>query len=85
MGSSPYQLPPNVTVTSFNTGGIPNTQRTIVPTNIPNERDNVVIASIGAKFLQKNGVTWVANALIPIISGGVQPNAALTFGVEYTR
>jgi len=85
VGSSPYQLPPNVTVTSFNTGGIPNTQRTIVPTNIPNERDNVVIASVGAKFLQKNGVTWVANALIPIISGGVQPNAALTFGVEYTR
>ena len=85
VGSNQFQLPPNVILTSYNSGGIPNTTRTIVPTNIPDQRDNVVLASAGAKFMLKSGMILVANALIPIVSGGVQSKGAMTLGIEYTR
>ena len=83
VGSGTFQLPPNVVLTSYNTTQ-PNTTRTIVPTNIPDERDDVIVSSIGAKFMLKSSAILVANALIPILRGGVQANAALTLGVEYT-
>jgi hypothetical protein len=84
VGPSTFHLPPNVTLTSYDTAGVPNTTRTIVPTNIPNQADNVVVGSFGFKFLLKSGITLVTNALVPLLRGGLQPSTAFTLGVDYT-
>jgi hypothetical protein len=84
VGASTAQLPPNVTLTYYGNTTIPQTTRVIVPSNIPNQRDNVVLGSFGVKFQLRSGVTLVTNALIPILRGGLQANSAFTFGVDYT-
>ena len=57
--------------------------RTVEPTNIPNQRDDLINASFGFKFLTGSGVTIVTNALLPFNEGGVRPNLMWTAGLEY--
>jgi hypothetical protein len=57
--------------------------RTVEPTNIPNQRDDLINASFGFKFLTGSGVTIVTNALIPFNEGGLRPNLMWTAGLEY--
>ncbi len=58
--------------------------RTIQPTNIPGLRDHVISGSVGVKYTTAGGITSVLNALVPIMTGGLQPRIALTAGIEYS-
>ena len=84
VGASTYDLPQPVTLTFYNNTTIPQTSRTIIPSNIPDQRDNTIVGSFGFKFLTRSGVTIVTNALVPMLRGGLQPGAAFTLGVDYT-
>jgi len=57
--------------------------RTVEPTNIPTERDDVVNGSFGFKFVTHSGITLVANTLWPLNRGGLRPNVLWTAGLEY--
>ncbi|HEV8381492.1 MAG TPA: transporter [Gemmatimonadales bacterium] len=58
-------------------------RRTVEPTNIPNERDDVVNGSFGFKFVTHSGIVLVANTLWPLNRGGLRPNVLWTAGLEY--
>jgi hypothetical protein len=57
--------------------------RTVQSTNIPNQRDDIVNASFGFKFVTPAGVTIVANSLWPLNTGGLRASVAWTAGLEY--
>ena len=46
-------------------------------------RDNRTGASFGLKFTTNSGIILVANTLIPLARGGMQPNVIWTGGLEY--
>jgi outer membrane putative beta-barrel porin/alpha-amylase len=58
-------------------------RRTLEPTNIPNERDDVINGSFGFKFVTKSGIILVANTLWPLNRGGLRPDVLWTAGLEY--
>ena len=58
-------------------------QRTVVPTSIPDQRDDVVSGSFGFKFTTTNGFTLVTNALIPLNRGGLRSDVIYTGGLEF--
>ena len=58
-----------------------NTYRVIDPTTIPDERDDLVTGSFGAKFTLPKGFTLVGNALFPLNRGGMRPDIIYTTGV----
>jgi hypothetical protein len=58
--------------------------RTIYPSNIPQQRDNEMLATVGFKFSTMSGVSVVTNVLVPMLRGGLQPNTAFMLGVEYS-
>jgi hypothetical protein len=58
--------------------------RTVVPTNLPGSKDNIIRGAFGAKYTMKGGLTSVLNALVPIRMGSLQPRVAWTFGLEYS-
>ena len=58
-------------------------QRTISPTNIPNERDDIVNASFGLKVRMDSGATGVINMILPMNRGGLRPDVIWTLGLEY--
>jgi hypothetical protein len=76
VGASKVQLPGTVTYE------VPFT-RTVEPTNIPNQRDDLINASFGFKFLTGSGITIVANTLWPLNRGGLRPNVLWTAGLDY--
>jgi hypothetical protein len=55
--------------------------RTMAGTNIPDEKDNPIGLSLGARFLV-GGFTLVGNGLLPVKAGGLQPSLAWTLGLE---
>lgn len=75
------QSPPVVINTPVGTG---TSARIVPPSNIPERRDDVVLGSLGFKLTSATGITGVANALIPIRRGFLQPNVAWTAGLEYS-
>jgi len=58
-------------------------RRTVEPTNIPNERDDLISGSFGFKFTTRAGITLVGNTLWPLNRGGLRPNVLWTAGLEY--
>jgi len=58
-------------------------RRTVEPTNIPNERDDLINGSFGFKFTTHSGITLVTNTLWPLNRGGLRPNVLWTAGLEY--
>jgi hypothetical protein len=76
MGDSKLSLPEPVTIT------VP-FQRTITPSNIPDRRDDLLNASIGGKFSTSRGITFIANALVPLNRGGLRASTQWTAGIEY--
>jgi hypothetical protein len=58
-------------------------RRTVEPTNIPNQRDDLINGSLGFKFTTRAGITLVANTLWPLNRGGLRPNVLWTAGLEY--
>ena len=59
-------------------------RRFVLPTDIPNRRDNLVNASIGMKFTTTNGLRLVVNGIFPLERAGLQPDVIWTSGLEYT-
>lgn len=57
--------------------------RTVATTDIPNQRDDLLAASIGMKFATARGITLVANALFPLRDSGVTSATVWTAGLEY--
>lgn len=76
VGESKLRLPGTVTY------DVP-FRRTVEPTNIPSERDDVINGSFGFKFVTQSGLTLVANTLWPLNRGGLRPNVLWTAGLEY--
>ena len=76
MGDTKLALPEPVTIE------IP-FQRTIVPSNIPDRRDDLFNVSLGGKFATKGGLTFIVNALLPLNRGGLRTSTLWTGGLEY--
>ena len=76
VGESKLRLPGTVTY------DVP-FRRTVEPTNIPNERDDLINGSFGFKFVTHSGITIVANTLWPLNRGGLRPKVLWTAGLEY--
>ena len=56
---------------------------TVMPTNIPGQRDDFLSASVGFKFQTPRGILITTNALFPLRDSGMQPSAVWTGGLEY--
>lgn len=57
--------------------------RTVRPTNIPDQRDDFLSASVGFKFQTPRGILLTTNALFPLRNSGMQPSVVWTGGLEY--
>jgi len=76
LGEQKFSLPAPVQIT------IPFT-RTIYPSDIPDRRDDLLNASVGAKLSTKKGMTFIVNALLPLNRGGLRASTLWTLGLEY--
>jgi hypothetical protein len=57
---------------------------TVIPTNIPAQRDDFLSASVGFKFQTPRGILLTTNALFPLRNAGMQPSVVWTAGMEYS-
>lgn len=57
--------------------------RTVRPTNIPDQRDDFLSASVGFKFQTPRGILLTTNTLFPLRNSGMQPSVVWTAGLEY--
>lgn len=57
-------------------------ERSVMPTNIPNIRDNRLHAAFGMKFKTPMGPIVVANALVPLRRGGLESRLTWTLGLD---
>jgi hypothetical protein len=57
--------------------------RTIIPTVIPDRRDDLVDGSFGLKLTAAPGLTVVGNGEWPLNRGGLRPDVIWTVGLEY--
>jgi hypothetical protein len=76
VGSSPLQVPAPVQFQAPY-------QRTVVPSEIPDRRDDLINGSIGVKLTAFPGFTFIANTIWPLNSGGLRPDVIWTAGAEY--
>jgi hypothetical protein len=76
VGDSPLQVPGPVQIEAPY-------HRTIVPTVIPDERDDVVDGSLGLKLTAAQGLTVVGNGAWSLNRGGLRPDVIWTAGLEY--
>lgn len=76
VGDSPLQVPGPVQIEAPY-------HRTIIPTVIPDSRDDLVDGSVGMKFTAAQGLTVVANGAWSLNSGGLRPDVMWTAGLEY--
>ncbi|HVT38851.1 MAG TPA: transporter [Gemmatimonadaceae bacterium] len=58
-------------------------RRTVLPTTIPNIRDDLINGSVGVKFRTFGDLTAVTNVIVPLNRAGLRPNVFYTFGLEY--
>lgn len=76
------EFPEPITLNS--TVGTTTAIRVVHPTNVPDRRDDLVLASIGGKFGVGSGLNLLANTLIPLRQGGLQPSVGWMVGFEYS-
>jgi hypothetical protein len=57
--------------------------RTIVPTVIPDERDDIVDGSLGFKLTAARGLTVLGNGEWSLNRGGLRSDVIWTAGLEY--
>jgi outer membrane putative beta-barrel porin/alpha-amylase len=58
-------------------------RRTVLPTTMPDVRDDLINGSVGFKFRTFGDLTAVTNAIVPLNRAGLRPNVLYTFGLEY--
>ena len=76
IGDSPLQVPAPVHFQApF--------ERTVVPTSIPDRRDDIINGSIGFKLTAFPGLTFIGNTIWPLNSGGLRADVIWTAGAEY--
>jgi hypothetical protein len=76
VGDSPLQVPGPVEIEAPY-------HRTIIPTVIPDERDDLVDGSVGMKLTAAQGLTLVGNSEWSLNRGGLRPDVIWTAGLEY--
>jgi hypothetical protein len=76
VGDSPLQLPGPVEIQAPY-------HRTIIPSTIPDRRDDLVNGSLGVKLAAAAGLTVIANGMWPLNRGGLRPNVIWSAGLEY--
>jgi hypothetical protein len=76
VGDSPLQIPGPVHIESPY-------RRTIIPTVIPDIRDDVVDGSVGMKLAAAPGLTVIGNGQWSLNRGGLRPDVIWTAGLEY--
>ena len=77
IGTSEVTVPPDVVIDApF--------RRTIRTTSIPDRRDDIINASLGAKLSLSQGITFLGNAVFPLNRGGLRPDVLWSVGAEYT-
>jgi hypothetical protein len=76
VGDSPLQVPGPVHIEAPY-------HRTIIPTVIPDTRDDIVDGSLGVKLTTAPGLTVVANGGWSLNRGGLRPDVIWTAGLEY--
>jgi hypothetical protein len=76
VGDSPLQVPGPVEIEAPY-------HRTITPTLIPDERDDIVDGSLGVKLSAAQGLTVLANSEWSLNHGGLRPDVIWTAGLEY--
>jgi hypothetical protein len=57
--------------------------RSYSSSSIPSRREDIVSASMGAKFTLRGGTVLVINGLVPLRGVGLQPDYIWTIGLEY--
>ncbi|MGE0555639.1 MAG: transporter [Gemmatimonadales bacterium] len=82
VGETKLDFPEPVTVNAL--VGPSSAVRIIRPTNIPDRRDDIALASIGGKIGLSPAANLLLNTLIPLRQGGLQPNAAWMAGLEFS-
>jgi hypothetical protein len=76
VGESPLVVPGPVEIQSPY-------RRTVIPTVIPDRRDDIVDGSFGLKLTAAPGLTVVGNGEWPLNRGGLRPDVIWTVGLEY--
>ncbi len=76
VGDSPLQLPAPVVIQAPY-------RRTILPSTIPDRRDDVVNGSLGVKLTAAQGLTVIVNGEWPLNRGGLRSDLIWTAGLEY--
>jgi hypothetical protein len=76
VGESPLQVPGPVEIQAPY-------HRTIVPTVIPDERDDIVDGSLGLKLTAARGLTVLGNGSWSLNRGGLRADVIWTAGLEY--
>jgi hypothetical protein len=76
VGESPLQVPGPVEIQAPY-------HRTIIPTVIPDTRDDIVDGSVGVKLTAAPGLTVVGNSEWSLNHGGLRPDVIWTAGMEY--
>jgi hypothetical protein len=76
VGESPLQVPGPVEIEAPY-------HRTIIPTVIPDTRDDIVDGSVGVKLTAAPGLTVVGNSEWSLNHGGLRPDVIWTAGLEY--
>jgi hypothetical protein len=76
VGESPLVVPSRVEIQAPY-------HRTIVPTVIPDRRDDLVDGSFGVKLTAAQGLTVIGNGAWPLNRGGLRPDVIWTVGMEY--
>jgi len=76
VGDSPLQVPGPVQIQAPY-------QRTIIPTEIPEMRDDIVDGSFGVKLTAAQGLNLIGNSSWSFNSGGLRADVIWTAGLEY--
>jgi hypothetical protein len=76
VGESPLQVPGPVMIEAPY-------RREIIPTVIPDSRDDLVAGSVGVKLTAASGLTVVGNGAWSLNRGGLRPDVIWTAGLEY--
>ena len=76
VGDTPLEIPRPVQIESPY-------HRTILPTVIPDRRDDIVDGSLGLKLVTAPGLTVIGNGQWSLNRGGLRPEVIWTAGLEY--
>ena len=58
--------------------------RTVIPSPVPQQRDNLISGSVGFKFRTVGELTGVTNAIVPLNRAGLRANVLWSVGLEYS-